>query len=65
MYEIVGCAIHTETEEQLVVYRPLYDVSDVLGEEAYHTEYFVRPITMFTESVLLPNGTQCKRFTKI
>lgn len=40
-YEVIGVARHSETEESLVVYRPLY------GEGAL----WVRPLAMFTEEV--------------
>ena len=41
LYEVYGTATHSETSETLVVYRPLY------GEGAL----WVRPLSMFTESV--------------
>lgn len=40
-YEVVGIAAHSETHEQLVVYRPLYNESGL----------WVRPLAMFLESV--------------
>lgn len=40
-YEVLGVATHSETEESLVVYRPLY------GEGGL----WVRPLAMFVESV--------------
>ena len=40
-YQVYGVARHSETEEQLVVYRPLY------GERAL----WVRPLSMFTETL--------------
>lgn len=40
-YQVIGVATHSETGEPLVVYRPLY------GEGAL----WVRPLSMFTESV--------------
>lgn len=43
LYEVVGMALHTETYEPLVVYRPLYDVSNY--------EFFARPRDMFHELV--------------
>lgn len=40
-YEVIGVARHSETQEELVVYRPLY------GEGGL----WVRPLAMFLESV--------------
>ncbi len=40
-YEVIDLVRHSETEELLVLYRPLY------GE----MHLWVRPLTMFTESV--------------
>ena len=45
LYEVIGVARHSETEEQLVVYRPLY------GEMGL----WVRPLDMFTEKVTVEN----------
>jgi len=41
-YQVLGCARHTETEEEFVVYRALY------GEGGL----WVRPKAMFLESVV-------------
>jgi len=40
-YEVIGVARHSETQEPLVVYRPLYDDSGL----------WVRPVAMFLEHV--------------
>ncbi len=45
-YEVLGVARHSETEEELVVYRALY------GERGL----WVRPKAMFTETVETPAG---------
>jgi hypothetical protein len=50
-YSVVGFARHSETEEVMVLYVPLY------GDGGY----WVRPVTMFTESVLV-NGQAVPRF---
>ena len=55
LYEVLGIALHTETGEQLVTYRPLY-------ENQY--ELFVRPYDMFMEQVAI-NGEMQLRFEKI
>lgn len=41
LYEVIGVAKHSETEEPHVVYRPLY------GDRGL----WIRPLSMFTETV--------------
>lgn len=55
LYEVIGLALETETEELLVIYRPLY-------ENEY--ELFARPASMFTETIVL-DGKSVPRFQKI
>ncbi len=55
LYEVIGLALETETEELLVIYRPLY-------ENEY--ELFARPASMFTETIVL-DGKSVPRFEKI
>ena len=50
-YEVIGVARHSETDERLVVYRPLYN----------ETGLWVRPVTMFAETVLV-NDIPVPRF---
>jgi hypothetical protein len=52
-YEVMGVARHSETDEELVVYRPLY------GERGL----WVRPLAMFVETVEVDGKTQ-PRFDK-
>jgi hypothetical protein len=47
-YEVLGVARHSETEEEVVVYRALY------GEGGL----WVRPLTMFLETVLIEGQPQ-------
>jgi hypothetical protein len=51
-YEVIGCARHSETEEEVVVYRALY------GDRGL----WVRPIAMFMEQVLI-GGKPVPRFS--
>ena len=51
-YEVLDVAKHSETEEELVVYRALY------GERGL----WVRPLDMFTETVEI-DGERVLRFT--
>jgi hypothetical protein len=51
-YEVIGCARHSETEEELVVYRALY------GDRGL----WVRPIAMFAEQVSI-GGKSVPRFS--
>mgnify|MGYP000241723007 CR=1 FL=1 len=53
-YQVFGVAGHTETEEQLVVYRALY------GEHGL----WVRPLSMFIEQVVV-DGVNKPRFEYI
>jgi len=53
-YEVLFLATHSETEETMVVYRPLYGDSG----------YWVRPLAMFTESVVV-DGHEQPRFAAI
>ena len=50
-YTVLGVARHSETDEKLVVYRPEY------GDHGL----WVRPLEMFTESVVV-NGATVPRF---
>jgi len=50
-YIVMGCATHSETMEQLVVYQPQY------GEKGL----WVRPLNMFVEDVVV-DGVSVPRF---
>lgn len=51
MYEVLGIATHSESEEKLVVYRTLYGNFDL----------WVRPLEMFCEDVVV-DGVRMPRF---
>lgn len=53
-YELIGIATHSETEELMAVYRPLY------GDRAL----WVRPLVMFLETIEI-NGEEIPRFNYI
>lgn len=53
-YEVLGVARHSESDELLVVYRPLY------GDMAL----WVRPLAMFTEQVTV-DGVSQPRFERV
>ncbi len=53
-YEVLGLATHSETEEPMVVYRPLY------GERGL----WVRPAAMWNEEIER-DGKRMRRFTRI
>lgn len=55
-YEVIGIARHSETLEEMVVYKALYHSAD-FGEGAL----WVRPLSMFEELVEL-NGSLKPRF---
>jgi hypothetical protein len=58
-YEVIGIARHSETLEEMVVYRALYD-SEEFGKNAI----WVRPKKMFLEMVLV-EGKEVPRFSSI
>jgi hypothetical protein len=53
-YEVLGTAIHSETLEKMVIYKPLY------GEE----KIWVRPLSMW-DQVIVKNGQKLKRFRPV
>jgi Uncharacterized protein conserved in bacteria len=55
LYEVVGVGKHSETLEELVIYKPLYESE---------TKFWIRPIGMWNEEVII-DGKKRKRFEKI
>ncbi len=58
-YEVIWVARHSETFEELVVYKALYNSAE-FGNQALR----IRPLTMFQKEVEL-NWVKTKRFTFI
>jgi hypothetical protein len=58
-YQVLGEAIHSETLEIMVVYKPLYETNGIPNDNLW-----VRPLTMFLEQVNV-EGKLMSRFEKI
>ncbi len=56
-YEVLHLAIHSETLEAMVVYKPLYKSDNYDADTLW-----VRPLTMFTEKVVV-DGKLVDRFS--
>ncbi len=56
MYQVIGMAKHSETLEDMVIYKPLY--------KSTLAEFWVRPAHMWAEFVTLADGTTVPRFQK-
>jgi len=54
-YEVICIGKHSETEEELLVYKGLYEDNPI----------WIRPLSMFLDVKTLPDGTEVQRFTKI
>ena len=60
LYEIIGVSRHTETKEELMIYKPLYETDCVEG-----VDFVSRPLEMFVSKVdrkKYPNIKQKYRF---
>ena len=55
LYKVIGVGKHSETLEDLVFYEALYDNK--------MSKLWARPVKMFTEEVVAPDGTKKQRFT--
>lgn len=60
-YEIIWIAKHSESDEILVIYKPLYNAE---WTWLWSAQYVARPLSMRDEEVEY-NGKLVKRFTKI
>ncbi len=55
-YEVIGIAKHSETLEDMVVYKALYE-SDKFDKD----QLWIRPLSMFVEKVII-DGKEIPRF---
>lgn len=55
LYQVMNVATHSETEEKLVVYQCLYGDYSI----------WVRPLTMFTETITTSDDREVERFKLI
>lgn len=53
LYELLYIAAHSETLENMAVYKALYGDGKI----------WVRPLSMWSETVTLPDGGKTERFT--
>lgn len=51
-YQVFGTARHSETEEMMVIYAPLYETP----EKTHEKTLWVRPLSMFLETVETKDG---------
>ena len=59
-YAVLGIVIHSESLEELVLYKALYDFEE-FGQEFKKEPLFVRPKKMFNETIII-DGKKVKRF---
>jgi hypothetical protein len=55
-YEVLGTGRNTETGEEYVIYRPLYEASD-------GPDFWVRPLEVFVSNVTV-DGAEVPRFRR-
>lgn len=59
LYEVIGHAVHSETLEDIIVYKALYHC-----EQYGENQIWVRPMKMFFEHIS-HNGEMAPRFVRI
>jgi len=59
IYEVIDIVIHSETMEEMVLYKPLYETND-----EFNGKLWVRPLAMFMEKVEV-EGVEIDRFKKL
>ncbi len=59
LYEVIGEAIHSETREEMIIYKALYHCNEFGIDQLW-----VRPRAMFFEKVI-HNGQRVPRFQRV
>lgn len=60
-YEVIGIAKHSETLEEMVVYKALYENETTPPSASLRGALWVRPLKMFIEDVIV-EGKKMPRF---
>lgn len=64
-YEVIGIAKHSETEEEMVLYKMLYDAHEEPGSFPHKKwALFVRPLSMWFD-IIEWRGEKVQRFTEM
>ena len=64
-YEVLGIVYHSETQEEMVLYKMLYDAGEESWKEAHQKwTLFVRPLSLWY-NIIEWNGKKVQRFTQI
>lgn len=58
-YEVIGIAKHSETEEELVIYKPLFDAEST---RLWDAQFAARPVSMWFDEIER-EGKSMSRFT--
>ena len=61
-YEVIGIARHSETQEDMVVYRPLYEVAP--DNWVYGYDFATRPLSLWYD-IVEHRGEKIQKFTEI
>ena len=63
-YQLIGFAHNSDTQEKMVIYRPMYETPPDLVEEYGDNITFVRPYNVFFSNVVV-DGVEMPRFQHV